>query len=71
MVKEEFISIEKARSLEESIMWLSNYTGPEEGVSHKVARNIYEKDVERTKLLLELGKINTRRQEIINELMTK
>jgi hypothetical protein len=63
-----FISLERARQLEETINWLSNYKGPENGDMHQIGESIKPEDKEEefTQLLLELGEINKRREEIIS-----
>lgn len=64
MESKRFISLERAKQLEESIGFLSSYV-PVEGEIHHIGPNIDEIDEENTKLLLELGKLNKRRVEII------
>ena len=55
-----FITIERIKTLEESIRWLSNYKTPK-GEIHQIGPNINVEDVTKTKLLRELGEINIRR----------
>jgi|688.fasta_scaffold196797_6 hypothetical protein len=61
------IPLEKIHILQDAIGWLDNYKHSKEE-SHKVARNKFEKDGVNTDLLLELGKINSRREKIIEQL---
>jgi hypothetical protein len=67
-MKIEFLSKQRANSLQESISFLSSYKGPEEGVQHQIgsSNKIEDRDEKFSELLEELGKINKRREEIIN-----
>lgn len=70
MESKRFISLEKAKQLEELTGFLSSYV-PEEGEIHHIGPSIDEIDEENTKLLRELGKLNERRAEIIASLMNE
>lgn len=61
----QFLSAEKASLLEDSISFLSNYEGPEEGVEHVIGNSLEEVEVGRTELLRELGELNKRRKWLI------
>lgn len=65
-----FLPIEKIRLLEEVIGWLSEYKNdlPDEE-THVVGESLEEVDFELTVLLRELGELNIRRQQIIDQLM--
>lgn len=60
------IPLEKISILEESIGWLSDYKTPNEA---KVARNKFELDVDNTRILDEIGRLNLKRERLINELL--
>ena len=60
-----YITVERMKSLEESISWLSNHTN--ENVV--IGESLSQIDIVRTKLLQELATINLRRKEIIADLM--
>lgn len=64
-----YMPLSKAQFLEESIGWLSNYTGPEENSVDQIGPSSKKEDknVEYTDLLIELGNINKRRKEILNK----
>ena len=64
----QFISHKKAKLLEDSIGFLSNYSGPDDNEIHVVGNSLKEEDrnIQMTELLLELGKINKRRKEILD-----
>lgn len=64
-----FITIERVKSLHESINWLDDYETID-GEIHHIGANINTMDVNYTKLLNELGNINIRKKEII-KLLTK
>ena len=61
-----YISKKRAKLLEENISFLSNYETPEDEI-HIVGNSLEKKDEELTNALLELGKINIRRKELINK----
>lgn len=63
-----FITIEKIKILEEGFGWLSNYKTPKEEIHH-IGPNINTEYIYETKLLKELGEINVRKEQIINELL--
>lgn len=63
-----YISKERAKQLEESMGWLTNYTTPKEE-KHIVGESLDNKDEEYSKLLEELGQINLRKYEIIKKFM--
>lgn len=70
----EFISIKRAALLENSINWLSLYKGSvDKNIQHVVGETKKEedRDIEFTNLLLELGEINKRREEIIKLFVNK
>jgi len=66
-MEEKFIPLEKLHILQDGFGWLNEYQTPENEI-HKIARNKFEKDVKNTNLLLKLGKINKKRNKLIEEL---
>jgi hypothetical protein len=66
-MEEKFIPLEKLHILQDSFGWLNDYQ-PRKNENHRITNNKFEKDEENTKLLLELGKINIKRNKLINEL---
>ena len=67
-MEEQFIPLEKITTVEEAINWLSDYE-TDNLVKHNVARNKFEKDVENTKLLIEIGQLNAKRKILIAKLL--
>ena len=67
-MKNKFLTIERLKILDEGFNYLEHYTTPTDEIHH-VGPNINTEDVQKTKLLRELGKINLRRTQIINELL--
>lgn len=63
-MKIKYLPLKKAKALEESIGWLSNYTTPEDE-EHMIGESLEQKDEISTTLLHELGRINLKRQELI------
>ncbi len=70
MQQVEYLPIEKAIKLEESISFISNLTQPDDKY-YVIGNSVEEKDrdVEKTELLQELLKINKRRQYLLKELL--
>jgi hypothetical protein len=66
-MEEKFICLKEIHYLQDSIGWLDEYQ-PRKNENHRITNNKFEKDEENTKLLLELGKINKKRNELIDEL---
>lgn len=66
---DKFIPLEKIAKLEVISNFLSNYTGPLDGETHKIARNKFEKDVVNTDLLLKIGILNAERKKLMSELL--
>lgn len=64
-----FIEISRLQNLQDSIGYLDNYTTPTDEIHH-IGPNINTENVTETNLLRELGRINLRRMEIINILMS-
>jgi hypothetical protein len=64
-MKIKYISKERAKKLEESVNFLSEYTKPADEF-HVVGDNFEEIDAQGTSMLIELGHINQRRNEILN-----
>lgn len=62
------LTLDKIQQLENSIGFLSNYKTPD-NEEHHIGFNINCVDVKETNLLIELGRINKRREQIISELM--
>jgi hypothetical protein len=69
-MKKAFLSLEKIKNLQNVIGFLDNYKTPSNEMHH-IGPNINTENVEETKLLRELGKINVRREQIIKKLMNK
>lgn len=67
MSERKFITLERLQSLQESINYLDNYK-IDYNIDVHVGPNINTIDVEETNLLSELGRINVRREKIINKL---
>ena len=67
-MEEKFIPLEKIHILEEGFSWLSDYITPDNEF-HKVARNKFEKDTKNTELLLEIGRLNKKRNSLITQLL--
>jgi len=66
-MEKNFISVQRANILEEGCNWLTNYIGSEDSnIEHIVGNSINDEDKEMTELLIELGKINKRKKEIID-----
>ena len=70
-MEEKYITLEKLKQLEESIGYLTNYIEPE-GEDHWVREKTEdggwgEYDVTTTRLLSELGEINKRKIQILEE----
>ena len=63
------MTIDRVKRLQNSIGWLDNYETPVDEIHH-IGPNINTINVKESKLLRELGKINTRKKIIINELMS-
>lgn len=68
MIKQ-YIELERLQRLQNSINYLDSYQSIE-GVEHHIGPNINTENVKETNLLRELGKINVRRNNIIDELMS-
>lgn len=70
LMKTKFLPLKKIRLLEEAIGWLSSYKNnlPDEE-THVVGESLEEVDLKSTLLLRELGELNIRRQQIIDQLM--
>ena len=67
MLDKKFIPLKRLQALQNSINYLYNYK-IDYNVDVHVGPNINTIDVEATNLLLELGRINIRREKIINKL---
>lgn len=63
-----YLPLKKLKLLEEGFGWLSNYLPCEDEI-HQVGENVDEKDIINTELLIELGKLNKRRIEILEKFM--
>jgi hypothetical protein len=61
--------LERAKQLQDSIAWLSNYKGSEKGIEDQIGNSnaIEERDEHFTKLLHRLGELNKEREEILKE----
>ena len=68
-MEQKFIPLEKIATLEEGFAWLSDYETVKDE-KHKVARNEFERDIENTKLLVEIGQLNKKRKQLIAKLLT-
>ena len=68
MTKKFFLPIEKVQKLQESVGWLDNYE-PTIDEIHHIGPNINTENTIQTNLLTELGRLNSRKKFIINELM--
>lgn len=63
-----YLTLKKLKALHESINWLGYYTTPS-NEKHEIRNDDkITVDPESTKLLNELGQLNLRRDEIINQL---
>lgn len=69
-MKKAYLTLERVKKLQESIGYLYNYKTPSDEIHH-IGCNINCEDMEETRLLRELGKINIRREQIIAHLMNK
>ena len=67
-MKTEYLTLERAIKLEESIGWLSNYKGNEDDILHQIGKSnkIEDMDVYYTKQLKRLGELNKERENILN-----
>jgi hypothetical protein len=68
-MKKYYFTIERLKILHEGFGYLDNYITPPDGVVHHIGPNINTEDANKTKLLREFGKINVRREQIINYLL--
>ena len=64
-----YLTLERVKSLQDSIGFLNDYR-KHELHTHHIGPNINTEDVRATRLLRELGEINSRREEIIKQLMS-
>lgn len=64
-----YITLERVKILQDSIGFLNDYKKPEIQ-THHIGPNINTEDVRATRLLRELGEINSRREQIIKQLMS-
>ena len=67
MSDKKFIPLKRLQALQNSINYLNSYK-IDYNVDIHIGPNINTIDVEETNLLSELGRINTRREQIINKL---
>lgn len=67
--QQRFLTKEKVQKLHKSTDFLNTYVTPDDFIDH-IGPNINTENVYDTKLLRELGRINKRRLEIINQLMS-
>ena len=63
-----YLTKEKVIRLEQTMSFLSNYTGPEEGTINQIGSSskIEDRDEEDTKMLIRLGELNKEREEILS-----
>lgn len=64
-----FMSLERAKQLQESIAWLSNYKGSQDGIEDQIGNSakLEDRDEHFTILLHRLGELNKEREEILKE----
>ena len=64
-----FMSLERAKQLEESVAFLSDYKGSEEGIEDQIGSSVKleDRDLHFTPLLQRLGELNKEREEILKE----
>jgi len=63
------ITLDRLRELQKVICWVDNYLPPDDNEIHHVGKDLETIDEENTKLLIELGQLNLRRNKIIGKLM--
>lgn len=67
-MKTKFLTLERARKLEETIGFLTHYT-PIEGEVHVIGTTLEETDERFTQLLTRLGELNVEREKILKKFM--
>jgi len=68
-MKKYYLQIERIKELHKTFGFLDKYITPSGDEIHHIGPNIDIEDIEKTKLLRELGEINVRREQIINKLL--
>ena len=68
-MKKYYLQIERIKELHKTFGFLYKYITPSGDDIHHIGPNINTEDANKTELLRELGKINVRREQIINDLL--
>lgn len=61
-----YITVERANQLENSVGWLSTYTGSDNGEKHVIGNNITDINAHLSSILFELGELNKKRKAILD-----